>query len=118
MKHTENEIIAIAIATMDAIDWEFDRNKRLKATFNSKEEAIEDDKKYIKDERLLEFAIANAKPDYWFVGFSFEPEAEIENNRMFLDIWDETGEPFELRHKQAKFKILKDADGKYSIKQF
>jgi hypothetical protein len=117
MKHTEEQIIEKAIQVMNKIDWGYDISKELRATFNSKEEAIEEDRKYIKDEKLLEFAIENAKPDYWFVGFSFEPEAEIDNNRIFLDIWDETGEPFFIRHRQAGFKILKDETGDYFIER-
>jgi hypothetical protein len=63
-------------------------------------------------------AIENATPDFWTVGFDFEREAEIENNNMFLDIWDETGEPFEISHKQARFKILKTDEGKYYTERF
>jgi len=117
MIHTEKQIIEIAIKAMNDIDWGFDESKKLNAVFNSKEEAIEDIYKYATKELLenpnFEDYINSQKPDYWFVGFKFEPEAELETNSIFLDIWDATGEPFYIRHRQAGFNILKDENGKY-----
>ena len=113
MIHTKEQIIEKAIQVMNTIDWGYNRNEGIRIIFESMEEAIEDDRKYVKDEKLLEFAIENAKPDHWIVFFEFEPEAELDNNSIHLSICDDNGEPFQIRHKQAFFVIKKGEDGKY-----
>jgi len=74
-------------------------NEIHQAGFLPKDLKLEDSKKKIRP--------------YWVVFFDFEPEAEIDNNMMMLEIDDETGEPYEIRHKQARFKILKNDEGGY-----
>ena len=112
MKHTEQQIIEVAVKVMEDIDWSYD-DQEIRAIFESKEATIEKDRKYIQDQELLEFAIKNAKPDHWIVFFEFDAQSEIENNSMHLFIWDDTAEPFEIKHKQAGFKIFKRENGSY-----
>ncbi|WP_447636835.1 hypothetical protein [Flavobacterium microcysteis] len=51
---------------------------------------------------------------FWITSFGF-PEEEGWNgtNMMFILTRDDNGEPYQISHKQAKFKILKNKDGKY-----
>lgn len=51
---------------------------------------------------------------FWVTSFEF-PEEEGWNGRnmMFILTRDDNGEPYEVGHRQSKFKILKNEDGKY-----
>ncbi|KMQ69929.1 hypothetical protein ACM39_02495 [Chryseobacterium sp. FH2] len=119
MKHTEQKIVEIARNIMHAIDWNYDRNKKLSAGFHSLEEQIKDLDK-LRDSGYLpidyDVAKATLKP-YWTVCFDFEPEAEVGKNFMFLDIDDTNGEPMNISHKQFSGKIKKDSDGNYIVQK-
>jgi hypothetical protein len=111
MKHTEQEIKEIAKQSMKDIDWDYDKQKEISVIFKSKDEEIkiyEKMKNHPKNKEVI-----SSLRNYWTIGFDFEPEAEIEYNSIFLDIDDDTGEAFSIRHKQAIFKLLKDSEGIY-----
>lgn len=111
MIHAKEEIIEKTIQIMDNIDWRYDANTELNPVLFSKEKAY----KYIKNEKQLQeyLTVLESYRDYWSLGFDFELETELENNTMFLSIWDDTGEPFEISHKQAFFDVRKDDNDKY-----
>lgn len=111
MKHAAQEIILIAKQVMKDIDWGYDKNKEIEPLYKSKENQIKEYKDY-KDHPNYEKITSEIK-SFWTVGFDFEPEAEIEYNSMFLEIDDNTGEPYCIMHKQASLKISKDSNGKY-----
>jgi len=111
MIHAKEEIIEIAKLTMDSIDWGYDEQREINPIFESKEEQKE---KYeeVQDHPKYPEIIASLK-NYWFVGFGFEAEAELDNNTMYLSIDDDTGKPFEISHRQAFFDVRKDENDKY-----
>lgn len=111
MKHSKENIITKAKQVMRDIDWGYDKNKDLNPFFESKEKQIKDYEDH-KDHPNYKKIISQIK-SYWTIGFDFEPEAEIEYNSMFLEIDDDTGEPYLIMHKQASMKIAKDNNGKY-----
>lgn len=111
MKQSKENIIIKAKQLMKEIDWGYDNSKELDPFFESKEKQILEYEDF-KDHPNYKKVISQIK-SYWTIGFDFEPEAEIEYNRIFLEIDDDTGEPFSIRHKQAIFKILKNSEGKY-----
>ena len=114
MKHTEQEIIELAKQTMAYIGWTYDKEEPLNAIFEDKQKEIDDARQFIKDDAKRCQYIETLR-NYWVVGFSFEPEAELELNKMFLEIDDDTGEPYQISHKQAVLSIVKDAKGAYKV---
>ena len=117
MNYTENEIKEIAIQVLEKIDWVYDPNEGLRLHFTSKEEQFEKLNKvfnsgYLPKEITLEEAKLKVK-SYWAVIFDDIPEAEMYNNSIILEINDEDGEPYYLRHRQAGFMISKDEQGGY-----
>ncbi|WP_430411854.1 hypothetical protein [Kordia sp.] len=119
MNYTETEIIKIAKKTMRDIGWEYNSNENLVAIFNSKEEQIKGlDNVYNAGFLPNEITYDEAKnkiKTFWIIGFDFEDETEISNNKIFMEIDDLTGEPYEFRHKQAFFDIKKTKDGRYFV---
>ncbi|MEI6312323.1 MAG: hypothetical protein WCP57_08700 [Bacteroidota bacterium] len=119
MKHTEKEIIEIGIKTMKLIGWNYNKEKKLSAGYHSIEDQLENLNR-VKDSGYLTVDYDKAKNSlkaYWTICFDFEPEAEIQKNFMFLDIDDASGEPFKISHKQFSGKIIKSAEGKYSVEK-
>jgi hypothetical protein len=112
MKHTEEEIIEIAKRVLKEIDWDYDPQKRIGAVAHPLEEYLED----FKNVKIFEEVKHLIRAD-WAVSFRFEKEMDLPErmNTFFLRIDDETGEPFELSHEQARLKLVKSEDGKYSI---
>lgn len=112
MNLTEEKAKEEAKKAMEEIGWDYDTSQKINAGYSSKEEEIE----RIKLDTLRKNPnyIASLK-SYWVVGFEFIKEAEIYNNKMFIQIDDETGEAYLLSHRDASFKIKKDDDGKYII---
>lgn len=111
MKYSKQEIIEIGKKVMESINWKYDKNKSYDPFFNNKEEEIKIYEKMKNHPKYNE--VVSSLRNYWTIGFDFEPEAEIEYNSIFLDIDDDTGEAFSIRHKQAIFKLLKDSEGVY-----
>lgn len=111
MTRTEEQIIAIAKNVMQAVKWDYDKNKPIIAVFTSKEELYE------KWKNLEGFDQYKGRiKSFWQVSFDFPPEDEIYHNTIFLEIDDETGEPTELRHRQAVFQFHKKGTG-WELKQ-
>lgn len=108
MKHTEEQIIAIAENIMQQIDFSYNTKVKIHAGFRSVEEQFKpfEGLKHAEEYKLT------LKP-IWTVFFKFEEEYEIRRDSIFLDIDDESGEPIELSHAQATFIISKDENGKY-----
>ncbi|MBV7269108.1 hypothetical protein [Winogradskyella luteola] len=114
MRYSKEEIIEKAKTTMDQIGWNYNREKEITAIYEPKEKEIEEARKYINDEKILEKYIENLR-NFWTIGFDFEPESEIEYNSMFLEIDDDSGEPYRISHKQATMNVLINEDGKYYL---
>lgn len=114
MKHTEIQIKEIAKRVMKDIDWPYDEKKGIRPAYESKEEIIE----RLKNLKIFE----EIKPkiiSYWSVGLDFpEDDGWGERNKMFIEIADETGVPYEISHKQYRGKLKQDTNGKYYIEDF
>lgn len=111
MKQTKENIIKKAKQVMKDIGWGYDKSKDIDAFFESKEKQIKDYESF-KDHPNYRNVISQIK-SYWTIGFSFEEESEIEYNFIFIEIDDETGEPYRIFHKQSSMNIIKDKDEKY-----
>jgi hypothetical protein len=109
---TEEEAIAEAKKAMSDIGWDYDTTKKIEGGFSSREEQIKRADS-IRDHPNYQ-AYLDSKKSYWVIGFEFNPESEIYNNTMFVQVDDETGNAYYLRHSQAGFKLEKSEDGKYS----
>jgi hypothetical protein len=112
MKRTKEEIIEIAKKVMQDINWDYDDQEEVGAFANTLEEYLQDFKKEKKFEEVKHLIRAD-----WTVYFDFPKRMELPKrmNSFFLQIDDETGEPTELSHQQARLKLVKSEDGKYSI---
>ncbi|WP_138432559.1 hypothetical protein [Winogradskyella algicola] len=114
MNTAEDKIKTTALKVMNDIDWGFDTSKDIECYFESFDEQVEQ-LKSLKNHEKYEEILASIFP-IWKVFFEFESDTEIDNNVMILKINDETSEPFQIRHKQARFDILKNDEGKYYTK--
>lgn len=111
MKRTKEEIVEIAVGAMNDIGWTYDESREISPFFTSIDEQM-DRADSAKDHPKYEEYIATLK-DYWTVGFDFPLESGIAHNTMFLDLDDDTGKAYYLRHKQAGFKLQKNEKGEY-----
>ncbi|WP_447636836.1 hypothetical protein [Flavobacterium microcysteis] len=111
MKLSEEKVIQIAKQVMKDIDWSYETKEEPVPVDYSIERQIETVRSQKNHPRYNDY-IATFFP-YWKVFFEF-PDDEGWNGRnmMCVSIKDDTGEPYELGHKQAKFKILKK-DNRY-----
>ena len=112
MKHKEEAINKMAKQVMEDIGWTYNENTSPHSWFKSVDEQIEDMPSVKKHPRFEEYkAILFPK---WTSAFDFPLEDEWEGrNVMFLEISDETGEPYKISHKQVRLKIIKNEQGKY-----
>lgn len=101
MKHTEKEIKDIAQLVMKDIDWPYDTIKGIRALEYTVQEQIEEMSSQKKHPRFSEY-VATLFP-FWTVMLDFpEDDGWGERNVMFIRIKDETGEPYEVGHRQWK----------------
>lgn len=106
---SKEEIIKTAQKVMADISWTFDKDSPPVAIYTSKEEIQEKWKDFKGFEEIKDRIRSE-----WMVCFEFPVEDKWEGrNTIFLKIYDDTGEPFEIFHKQAKFKITKNHKGVY-----
>jgi len=112
MKLSEEKVIRIAKLVMKDIDWTYETKREPTPLEHSVERQIEEVSSQKNHPRYNDYIATLSS--YWAVIFQF-PDDEGWNGRnvMWVLIKDETGEPYELGHKQAKFKIFKNKDGKY-----
>lgn len=120
MNYTEEEIRNIAIRFLNKIDWGYDLDEGITCLFNSKHSQCDNLKRVYQSGNLpKEISFEEAKfmiKPYWVVIFKEIPEAGI-NTVIVLEINDKDGEPFYIRHEQARFKILQDIKGEYLLKK-
>jgi hypothetical protein len=111
MKYTELQIIALAKQILKDNNWEEDINiNSYSAEYHSVESLLEgkENLKHFTEYKKI------VKP-YWTVHFQFIPEMEARLPYVGLDIYDETGIPFELQTWQAVYKFVKTPENKWAI---
>ncbi len=112
MKHTKDQINKIAKQVLDDIGWTYDKQTSPRSWF----ESVEDQANQVSSQKnhpKWDEYVAILFP-LWTSSFDFPPEDGWEGrNTIFLNIRDEDGEPYEISHKQARFKIIKNDKGKY-----
>lgn len=111
---TEAKIIETAKKVMADIDWAYDKSEPLVAVFTSIEEQFKRFQNFKGFEENKHKIYA-----YWTVSLQFPKEERWEGrNTYFILIKYEDGEPYEISHRQAKFKLIKDEDGKYKAEKY
>ena len=112
MKLLEKEIKEIAIKVLNDIEWPFDEKFGALPIEYTIEMQIEEVKSQKNHPRFQEY-VDRLFP-YWSVRFDFPEDDGWEGrNVMRVLIKDETGEPYEVGHRQWKGKVKKDSKGKY-----
>lgn len=112
MKLTEKQAKEIAIKVLNDIEWTFDTKKGARPLFYSIDEQIEEVKSQKNHPRFQEYV--DNLFIYWCVMFDFPEDDGWEGrNVMRVLIKDDTGEPYEVGHRQWKGKVKKDSKGKY-----
>jgi hypothetical protein len=117
MKLTEEQVKEIATKVLTDIEWTFNRETGAVPIEKSIEKQIEEVSTQKKHPRFEEY-VASLTP-FWVVLFDFpEDDGWDGRNMMFVKIKDETGEPYEVGHRQWKGKVLKDSNGKYYTEDY
>lgn len=117
MKHTKEQIIETAKKVMADIEWPYDKKKGVRPVFESIESQIEHVSSVKEHPRFEEYI--NTFFEYWDVFLDFPEEEGWEGrNTYIIKIKDEDREPYMIRHKQAKFKLIKNGEGKYQKTPF
>lgn len=117
MERKKEEIKRIAIKVLSDIDWPFDEKKGARPHEYSVENQIEEVSTQKSNPRFQEY-VDKLFP-YWDVLFDYpEDDGWQGRNMMWVLIKDETGEPYEIGHRQWKGKVLKDSSGKYYIEDY
>ena len=114
---TAEEILEKAFAVIKEIKWAYGKAKQNIAALNKISDALNQNEKNIADEKERKRLNEIETPDYWSVSFSFPENAEAPNNTIFLDLWDETGEPYRVYHRDAVWDIKVTEEGKYFLEQ-
>jgi hypothetical protein len=109
MKMTEKEVAKIAIQVLNDIKWPYDAKKGVRPLETTLEEQYEKYKNFEGFEENKHKVFP-----YWSVLFDFpEDDGWDGRNVMSVKVKDETGEPYEVGHRQWKGKVIKDENGKY-----
>ena len=110
MKHTEEQINKLAKKVIDDVKWTYEEGS-FASIFHDLEEQYEKYKKFDGFEENKHKIFP-----YWLVTLDF-PEAEDWKGRniMLVYINDETGEPYEIGHRQFRVGLQKNSNGKYEI---
>jgi len=121
MNYTKQEIEEIALKVIEELKWGYDPKEGIRLVFSSMEEQIEDLNKTYKGGFLpkkitYEDAKAKIRP-FWSAFFNDIPEAEIYGSTTIIEINDDSGEPYFLRHRQASFNILKNDTDVYYLEK-
>lgn len=117
MIHTESEIKAIAIKVLNDVKWIYNVSNSPRPIFKSIDNQIEDVSTQKKHPRFSEYVAKLF--EYWDVIFDFpEDDNWRGRNIMWVLVKDETGEPYEIGHRQYKGKVIKNSQGKYEIKDY
>jgi hypothetical protein len=112
MKMNENDVVKLATKILQDIRWAFDESEGGTALEYPVEKQIEE-LNLIKGNSRDDVLIARLY-SFWSVIFDFpEDDGWDGRNVMRVKIKDETGEPYEVGHRQWKGKVLKDENGKY-----
>jgi hypothetical protein len=110
----EEQVMHEAIRVLDNLDWPFDDKKGARPLAHTIEEQYEKYKNFERFEENKHNIFA-----FWVVLFDFpEDDGWDGRNMMFVKIKDETGEPYEVGHRQWKGKVLKDSNGKYYTEDY
>lgn len=114
MRMIDEDVAAKAIKVLNDIDWPFDLEKGVRPLQHTLDEQYEKYKKFEGFEENKHKIFA-----YWHVLFDYpEDDGWQGRNLMRVLIKDETGEPYEIVHRQWKGKVLKDSNGKYYIEDY
>jgi hypothetical protein len=114
MKQTEEKVASIAIKVINDVGWLFDKSKGVRPLSTSLEEQYEKYKKFEGFEKNKHKIFA-----FWDVIFDFpEDDNWRGRNIMWVLIKDDTGEPYEIGHRQYKGKVIKNSQGKYEIEDY
>lgn len=112
MKQTEAQIIKIAEKVMEDIGWPYDSKRGIIPISFTIETQIEEMSSQKNHPRFQEY-VDKLFP-YWKAMLDFpEEEGWHDRNVMIISIKDEDGIAYEIRHRQSKLQLLKDAKGKY-----
>jgi hypothetical protein len=102
---------------MEDIEWSYDKQKGSSPLLYNIESQIEQVSSQIKHPKFEEYV--KTLFTYWDVIFHFPDDDGWDGrNLMWVLIKDETGEPYEVGHRQWKGKIIKNANGKYEKKDY
>jgi hypothetical protein len=113
MKHSEIQIIEKAKKVLQDVGWTYEEAVPPAAIEYDIERQVAEVGSQKKHPRFQEYV--NTLFPYWSVLFEFPKEDEWgERNTMWVRIKDDTGEPYEIGHRQAKFGIVKKGGGKYA----
>lgn len=113
MKQTEDEVIKISEKVIKDLNWTYEEGSII-AIFNSIEmqtEQVSTQKEHPKYQEFIELL-----SPYWSVTLDFPEDDNWKGrNVMFIKIKDETGEAYEVGHRQSKSNIIKNSNGKYEV---
>jgi hypothetical protein len=101
MKHSEEQILAIAEKVLQDLQKQFYSKENIEGGW------------YTKEKELARGSRAGEKVPLWTVSIN-EP---VTDSAIFLTISDETGEPLYIQNKHGVAEIEKDVDGNYSGKR-
>lgn len=117
MKYTLEQIKDIAMQIMKDIAWPYDESKGIRPFECNLEQQIKDIDSQKNHPRFDDY-ITLLFP-YWDVHIDFPADDGWgDRNMMWILIKDETGEPYEIGHRQWKGRIVKNTDGKYQIEDY
>ena len=112
MIQTEEKVIETAKQVMADLEWPYDQKEEISAVFESIESQIDLVSSQKNHPRFQEYV--DKLFEFWSVFFDFPKEEGWEGRNIYIiKIRDEDGEPYQVGHKQAKLRVVKNADGKY-----
>jgi hypothetical protein len=114
MRMTEKDATNIGIKVLNDIEWPFDEKEGASPIAHTLQEQYDMYKKFEGFEENKHKIFA-----YWTVLFDYpEDDGWQGRNIMRVLIKDETGEPYEIGHRQWKGKVIKQDNGKYKIEDY
>ncbi|MCB0514951.1 MAG: hypothetical protein R2798_02160 [Chitinophagales bacterium] len=114
MKLTEVEVIAIAQKVIEDIEWLYDEEKGIRPIAYDIEAQIERVSTQKNHPRFAEY-VALLKP-YWSAIMDFPKDDGWEGrNMIWVRIYDDIGEPYEVGHRQFSSPLRLNEEGKYEI---
>lgn len=113
MKYAEEQINKLVKKVLEDVEWTYQEGS-FAPVFISKEEQIERMNSQKDHPRFQEY-VESLFP-YWSVTLDFPEDDNWKGrNIMFIDINDETGEPYKIGHRQFIGGLIKNSNEKYEI---